>query len=156
MIESLASTMEAEDRLEKYAVQVALVREPGVHDRPKLDSPEAVYRTFASLANLDRECVVAALLDGGHRLNAIHAVHIGTASQSLVGMPDVFKAAILANARGVVLIHNHPSGSPEPSTDDMELTRRVKESGELLGIPLFDHVIVAAEGYTSLRRRNAL
>jgi DNA repair protein RadC len=115
-----------------------------------------VYRAFASLADLDRECVVAVLLDTGHRLNAMHAVHIGTASQSLVGMPDVFKAAILANARGVVLIHNHPSGSPEPSTDDMELTRRVKESGELLGIPLFDHVIVAAEGYTSLRRRHAL
>jgi DNA repair protein RadC len=156
MIESLVSAMEEEDSLEKYAVQVALVREPGVHDRPTLDTPEAVYRTFASLADLDRECVVAALLDGGHRLNAIHAVHIGTASQSLVGMPDVFKAAILANARGVVLIHNHPSGLPEPSNDDMELTRRVKETGELLGIPLLDHVIVAAEGYTSLRRRHAL
>jgi len=156
MIESLVSAMEEQDRFQRYAVQVALVREPCAHDRPTLDTPEAVYRAFGGLKNLDRECVVAALLDAGHRLNGMHAVHVGTSTESVVGVPDVFKAAILANARAIVLVHNHPSGNPEPSRDDLELTRRVKKAGEVLGIPLLDHVIVAADGYTSLFQRQDL
>lgn len=156
MIESLVNAMEGQDRFERFAVQVALVREPSAQDRPTLDTPAAVYRAFGGLRDLDRECVVAALLDGGHRLNAIHAVHVGTSTESVVGIPDVFKAAILANARAIVLVHNHPSGNPEPSRDDLELTRRVKDAGELLHIPLLDHVIVAADGYASLFQRQDL
>jgi DNA repair protein RadC len=156
MIENLVFAMETEDSFERYAVKVALVREPGAHERPKMDTPDAVCRVFEELTNLDRECVVVALLDSGHCLNAIHAVHVGTATQSVVGVPDVFKAAILANARAIVLVHNHPSGNPEPSRDDFELTRRVKQAGELLHIPLLDHVIVASGGYTSLFQRQEL
>ena len=152
MIDAMVSSMSAEEGFTRFAVQVALVREPDVHDRPKLDRPEAVFLAFRDLTLLDRECVAVALLDGGHRLNAIHAVHVGTASQSLVGIPDVFKAAILANARGIVLVHNHPSGDPEPSADDIELTKRVKTAGETIGVPLLDHVIVAGQRWVSLFR----
>jgi DNA repair protein RadC len=153
MIENLVCSMETSERFTRYAVQVALVREPLNHDRPKLDSPEAVFETFKGLACLDRECVAVALLDSAHRLNGIHAVHVGSTNQSVVGIPDVFKAAILANARGIVLVHNHPSGNPEPSRDDIELTNRLKSAGELIGIPVMDHVIVANGGWTSLYRR---
>jgi len=145
--------METDERFSRYAVQVALVREPGTHDRPKLDCPQAVYDVFNGFASLDRECVAVALIDGAHNLNAIHAVHMGSACQSIVGTPDVFKAAILANARGIVLVHNHPSGNPEPSRDDIELTKRLKSAGEIMGIPVHDHVIVAEEGWTSLHQR---
>ena len=89
-------------------------------------------------------------------MNAIHAVHLGTSSQSPVGMPDVFKAAILSNSSAIVLVHNHPSGELTPSRDDIELTRRIKEAGEILGIPLLDHVIVADSGYVSLRETDQL
>jgi len=156
MIEQLVTSMGRAETFSHYAVRVALVREPGNHDRPKLDRPEAVFRSFKDLARLDRECVAVALLDGSHRLNAIHAVHIGTASQALVGIPDVFKAAILANARGIILVHNHPSNDPEPSRDDIELTRRLKSAGESIGIPLLDHVIVCESGWTSLFRHQEL
>ncbi len=150
MIDAMVSSMSSGEQFTRYAVQVALVREPEAHDRPKLDRPQAVFEAFRNLTILDRECVAVALLDSGHRLNAIHAVHIGTASQSLVGIPDVFKAAILANARGIILVHNHPSGNPEPSHDDIKLTTAVKKAGEIIGIPLLDHVIVAGERWVSL------
>ena len=156
MIESLVNAMEEYDRFEQYSVQIALVREPATHDRPRLDHPLAVYQAFRVLARLDRECVAVALLDGRHRMNAIHAVHFGTSSQSPVGMPDVFKAAILSNSNAIVLVHNHPSGELTPSRDDIELTQRIKEAGEILGIPLLDHVIVADSGYVSLRETDQL
>ena len=156
MIENLVCSMETDERFSRYAVQVALVREPGKHDRPKLDCPRAVYEAFRGFECLDRECVAVALLDSAHRLNAVHAVHMGSACQSIVGTPDVFKAAILANARGIVLVHNHPSGDPEPSRDDMELTKRLKSAGDIIGIPVLDHVIVAEDGWTSICQRQAL
>jgi len=156
MIESLVNAMEEYDQFERYNVQVALVREPGGHDRPRLDHPLAVFHAFRALARLDRECVAVALLDACHRMNAIHAVHFGTTSQSPVGLPDVFKAAILSNSSGIVLVHNHPSGELTPSRDDIELTRRIKDAGEILGIPLLDHVIVGDTGYISLRETNQL
>lgn len=156
MIEDLVCAMKEADYFERFAVRVALVREPVGRVERKLDGPQSVFEVFRRLADLDRECVAVALLDGQHRLSAIHAVHVGTASQSPVGVPDVFKAAILANARGIILVHNHPSGNPEPSTDDIALTRRVKQAGELLGVPLLDHVIVGECGYTSLSERREL
>jgi len=156
MIENLVCTMNEHDRFERYAVQVALVREPGDHDRPKLDRPVAVYDVFKALASLDRECVAVALLDSAHRLNAIQAVHVGTSTHAPVGIADIFKAAILANASGIVMVHNHPSGRLEPSQDDLALTKRVKSAGEIIGIPLLDHVIVAGEGYVSLREQMVL
>jgi len=156
MIESLVRAMEEYDRFEEYSVKVALVREPHATDRPQLDHPAAVFDAFKVLARLDRECVAVALLDGAHRLNAIHAVHFGTVNQAPVGMSDVFKAAILSNASGVILVHNHPSGRLEPSADDLELTRRVKDAGKLLGIPLLDHVIVAGDGYFSFLKNDKL
>ncbi len=154
MIEGLVESMVDQDYFARFAVQVALVREPETAEgRPQLSSPRAVSEAFKKLADLDRECVAVALLDNKHRLNAIHAVHIGTCSQSLVGVADVFKAAILANAQAVVLVHNHPSGDPEPSIEDRELTRRLSRAGEMLGIELLDHVVVAKDGYVSMKER---
>ena len=75
---------------------------------------------------------------------------IGTQSQAPVGVPDVFKAAILANAGGIVLVHNHPSGEMAPSDDDIALTRQIREVGDIIGIPLLDHVIIAGDDYISL------
>ena len=69
---------------------------------------------------------------------------------------EIFKAAILANAAGVVLVHNHPSGDPEPSEEDLSITKRLVEAGELLGIGVLDHVIVASRGLVSFRTRQLL
>ncbi len=150
MVENLVCGMEEGDSLEAYSIRVALVREPNAHERPKLDTPLAVFQVFGSFGRFDRECVAVALLDTSHHMNGIHAVHVGSMSQSVVGVPDVFKAAILANANAIIMVHNHPSGNLEPSSDDFEITRRVKAAGEIIGIPLLDHVIVADDRYLSL------
>jgi DNA repair protein RadC len=80
-------------------------------------------------------------------------VSIGTLGAALVHPRDVFREAIRRNVAAVVLVHNHPSGDPEPSRDDIELTRRLSSVGKLVGIEVIDHVIVAKDGYVSLRER---
>jgi DNA repair protein RadC len=96
------------------------------------------------------------MLNAKHRALGVHVVAIGTLTACQVHPREVFKAAILANAAAVILAHNHVSGDAEPSRADRDLTRRIADAGELLGIPLLDHVIVTVDGYTSLRERGAL
>jgi DNA repair protein RadC len=108
-----------------------------------------VYRDFAALAALDREAFVSLLLDQKNRVSGVQVVSVGSLCASLVHPREVFKAAILANAAAVIVIHNHPSGDPTPSREDREITARLRACGETLGIPLIDHVVVAADGYRS-------
>jgi len=79
-----------------------------------------------------------------------HVVTIGGLTGVEVHPRDVFRAAIEANAAGIVVLHNHPSGDPTPSTEDVELTRRLKACGDLLGIPVVDHVVVTADRHVSI------
>jgi len=88
------------------------------------------------------ECILVLCCNTRHRLLAWHLLSRGTVNASLTHPRDVFKAAILANASGVILAHNHPSGDPTPSPDDRALTWRLREAGTLLGIDLVDHVII--------------
>ena len=158
MIDDLVRSLSGNTRFDRYSVRLALVREPPAPSvrAPLLDRPEAVYELFRPMTALDRECVAVALVDARHRLVGIHAVHMGTTTHSAVGPGDVFKAAILANARGIILVHNHPSGDPSPSEDDIELTRQIRFAGQTLAIQLLDHVVVANDGYVSLRQRGVI
>lgn len=79
-----------------------------------------------------------------------HVIAIGTLTSVEVHPRDVFRAAIAANAAGIVVLHNHPSGDPTPSAEDVELTRRLKACGDLLSIPVVDHVVVTAERCISI------
>jgi len=85
------------------------------------------------------------MLDGKNRITGLHIVSEGSLNQSIVHPRETFKAAILANAAAVILAHNHPSGDTSPSREDREITRRLQEAGELLGIKVLDHVIVATD-----------
>ena len=87
---------------------------------------------------------------------AYHAVSRGTLDSSLVQPRDVFKAALLANAATVLVAHNHPSGDPTPSPDDHALTRRLVMAGQLLGIPVVDHIVVGATRWMSFRDQGLL
>ncbi len=122
--------------------------------RTPLRSAEAVFRHLEPrLRGRERECFVVLLLDGKHRLQAEEAVSEGTLTSSLVHPREVFRPAIRGGAAAVVVAHNHPSGDPEPSAEDLEVTRRLAETGRLLGIPLLDHVIVGEGAWVSLRER---
>lgn len=106
---------------------------------------------LADVRGTEREQFFALLLDGRHRLQRRVVVGVGTLTCSLVHPREVFQAAVREGAAAVVVAHNHPSGDPAPSGEDLEVTRRLVEAGQLLGIPLVDHVVVAAEACVSLR-----
>lgn len=94
----------------------------------------------------DRERFVVYLLDTKHRPQAFETVSVGVLDGSLIHPREVFKAAIAAGAAGIIVAHNHPSGDPTPSGQDAEVTKRLRKAGELLGVPVVDHVIVAPTG----------
>jgi DNA repair protein RadC len=111
---------------------------------------ESVLRTSTDAARLlaplfkgaDREKFVVILLDAKHRAIGINTVSIGSLTAAIVTGREVFKAAVAGNAAALLLAHNHPSGDPAPSTEDIELTKRLRDAGELLGIRVVDHVIL--------------
>lgn len=157
MIDNLVQELSEHPRYDKFAVRLALVREAGLHrGAPLLGDPESVFTAFRGMKALDRECVAVALLDTRNRMVGVHAVHVGSSHQSLVDPADVFKAAILANSHAVIVIHNHPSGDPTPSQEDIHTTRRLLQAGEILGIRVLDHIVVAEDGFVSLRERGLL
>lgn len=108
------------------------------------------------LATEKREHFVVALLNARHEVQGVEVISIGSLNASIVHPREVFKPAITASAATVALIHCHPSGDPEPSEEDISITKRLVEVGELLGIPVLDHVIVAERGIVSLRARQLL
>lgn len=127
--------------------------EPGAAIR----TPEDVHRHFyASLRDLRHERFLVVLLDGRHRVMRFDLVSQGTLTASLVHPREVFRPALQAAAAAVVLVHNHPSGDPTPSAEDREITRRLFDAGEILGVRVLDHVIVAERGYCSLREQGGL
>lgn len=85
-----------------------------------------------------------------------HMVSLGTANQSIVHPRDVFRVAIIDGASRICMIHNHPGGNLEPSRDDYQITDRIQKAGELLGIPLLDHIIIAREGHYSFKESGLL
>ena len=105
---------------------------------------------------LEQETFWSLLLDGKQRLRRLVPVTTGTLTASLVHPREVFRAAIREAAAALIVAHNHPSGDPEPSAEDVAVTERLRAAGELLGIPLQDHVIVGDESFVSLRERLCL
>lgn len=119
--------------------------------------PADLFRHFhPRLRDARHERFLLVLLDGRHRMLREVVISQGTLTASLVHPREVFRPALREAAAAVVLVHNHPSGDPTPSREDREITRRLAEAGELLGIPVLDHVVVAEGGYASLREAGVL
>src|SRR5207244_1834813 len=115
--------------------------------------PEDVLAQVRDLPRARREHFVVLLLNARHELQCRETVSIGSLNASIVHPREVFLPAILHSAASVVLVHNHPSGDPEPSEEDLSITRRLVQVGDLVGIGVLDHVIVASRGVVSLRSR---
>jgi DNA repair protein RadC len=139
-------------------VRVALVKErPVIYNTEKLTTPAQVAEAFRALfGDIDREAFVLFLLDGKNRIVSCNVVTIGSLNQCIVHPREVFKPAILANAAAIILAHNHPTGDPHPSPEDMAITRRIKEGGELLGIKVMDHIIIGDNCHLSFSERGYL
>ena len=112
-------------------------------ERPVIRRPADVAAVvWEYLKEADREHFVVLFLDTKNRVTGIHTVSIGIIDSTLVHPREVFKAAILSGAAGIILAHNHPSGDPTPSAEDRRITQRLVEGGQLLGIEVMDHVVV--------------
>lgn len=122
-----------------------------------LTSAKMVYELFRGRTVGDcRERVVVLLLDARRRLLAERCVSIGSLGSSLIHPREVFRPALEVVSSSLILVHNHPSGDPTPSVEDHQVTARLFEAGLLLGVPLLDHVVVAADGYRSFREEGWL
>jgi DNA repair protein RadC len=120
-------------------------------------SPEDVARLMLPvLRDRTKEVFFVLLLDANNGVKDSIEITRGTLNASLVHPREVFKAAIDHLAASIIVVHNHPSGNREPSTEDMEITRQLVEAGKIVAIPVHDHLIIAGDGYTSFAERGML
>ena len=137
----------------------SLVRDASIKAETRLADCAKVAAPIlrAVVGDSDRENFLVAALDARRRVIGVSTVSVGTLSASLVHPREVFKPAILLNAAAVIVCHNHPSGDPTPSAEDREATRRLVKAGELLGIPVADHIILGeGEAFFSFREGGLL
>ncbi|MFZ5687601.1 MAG: RadC family protein [Bacillota bacterium] len=126
-------------------------------DQPLIKSPEDVAALLMEeMRWLDREYFKVLSTNSKNRLLAADTVSIGHLSGSLVHPREVFKNPIKRSAAAVILVHNHPSGDPAPSREDIEVTKRLWEAGKILGIDVLDHVIIGDNRYISLKERGII
>lgn len=122
---------------------------------PYMHDPESASKLLQDyLRDRDREYFVVLMLTAKKEVLGIHDAHVGDLTSCPVVGREVFKAAVILGACSIILAHNHPSGDPEPSPEDFEVTAKMIEAGALLGIQVLDHIIVGSRGVHSMRRRN--
>ncbi len=141
--------------LKEAKVRLEMRENPGIYSDRKVSSPDDVIEILQKeFGAMDREYVVTVNLDNQMRPLNYHIVNIGSVSASIIDIPGVFKTAILSNASSIILAHNHPS-SGDASKEDYEATKRVAQAGDIIGIPLLDHVVFCADGRKhSIRAKN--
>lgn len=109
------------------------------------------------IAGEDREVFLVMMLNTKNQVIGLHRAHVGSLNASVVHPRDVLKCAILNNANSIIVSHQHPSGDPTPSREDIDVTKRLAEAGRLLGIEVLDHVIVTHTGkHVSLKEKGYL
>ena len=125
-------------------------------DGQRCDTPELAAAALAPhFAHLERESLVVALLSRKHRLVAVVPVYVGNVAGTSVRIAELFTEAVRRNASGILLAHNHPSGDPAPSSDDLRTTRDAAAAGRLLGIEVVDHLVFGAGRWISLQRMSS-
>ncbi len=122
--------------------------------RPTVRSPQDVCSfMMEEMCYLDREHFRVVILNTKNQVLSVETISVGSLNSSLVHPREVFKPAVLRSAAAVILIHNHPSGDATPSSEDLEITRRLVEAGQLIGITVLDHIIIGDHVFTSLKER---
>ena len=139
-------------------VSIKLVKESSfLYQTLTISSPKDAYEMIKDqLQDLDREQFIIACLNTKNEPTNISVVSVGTLNKAIVHPREVFKTAILSNAASIMAFHNHPSGETTPSHQDIQLTNRLYQAGELLGIKLLDHLIIGDGRFTSLKEKGYL
>jgi DNA repair protein RadC len=125
-----------------------------VEDRPTINSPEDVADLYKyDLAEMEQEVLIVILLDTrNHVIEKVEIYH-GSVNSSQVRVAEIFTPAVRRNATSLIVVHNHPSGDPTPSPDDVSMTRAIVQAGKLLDIDVLDHMVIARNGFVSLKQR---
>jgi len=119
-------------------------------------APHQVYETFSFLMQETKEMFICLHLDGKNRIICCDLVSVGSLNQSIVHPREVFKTAFLSNAAAIICVHQHPTGDPSPSSEDIAITRRLKEAGDICGLKVLDHIIIGDGEYLSFVERGLL
>ena len=134
--------------------RIARISAPG---EGEFSSPECVAAYYMEhMRHLEKERVILLLLDERNRMIREIVLSDGSENAAFVSTREIFRKAISCGAARIILIHNHPSGLPEPSREDLTLTRMIKEAGEMMGVPLIDHIIIGDRCFTSLKEKSII
>lgn len=130
------------------------LQEPPAGERPRVTSPaDGANLLMGRMSHLQQEELWVILLDTRNRVLGTPTIYRGSLNSSVVRVGEVFRPAVEAPAAAVIVAHNHPSGDPSPSPEDINVTRQLVQAGKLLDIELLDHLIIASHGYTSLKEK---
>jgi len=154
MLESLGATRSQAKRI-RAAFNLTRMCDRACQERGMaIRQPEDVVAAVQqAIAHRDREYFVAILLDARQQVIDIYGVGVGSLAEVSVHPREVMRKAVQIGAHSVIIAHNHPSGSPEPSTADLDITERLANSGRILGVPVLDSIIVTPSGHVSLAER---
>lgn len=130
------------------------LQEPPADERPRITHPADVTHLLAPrMRHLEQEELWVALLDTRNRVMKVAEIYKGSLNTSIVRTGEIFRPAIEMAAAAIIVAHNHPSGLADPSPEDVAVTRQLVQAGKLLDIEVLDHLVIAAQGYTSLKQR---
>lgn len=135
-------------------IRIKQVREELTDDRFVVRSPKDAYECAQKhIGDDDREVFFVMCLNTKNEVIAIHRAHVGSLNASVVHPRDVFKSAILNNSASIIVSHQHPSGNPQESQEDVHVTKRLAEAGKMIGIEVLDHIIVGDNTFVSLKEK---
>ena len=118
------------------------------------NSPEEIYKSMKAEAEIDRECCWVLHVNARNRIIYKELVSMGTVNASLVAPREVFRKAIIQGSASIVVVHNHPSGDPDPSMNDTKICARLLEAAKIIDIKLLDFMVIGTSGYVSFMERN--
>ena len=133
-----------------------IVSERKMREPVRLSCPADTYEALTRYARKQREHFIVITLDGAHHVQRIHIVSIGLVNRTMVHAREVFVKAISDRATAIIVAHNHPSGKLNPSLEDDEVTRRLTDAGQIIGIPVPDHLVFGKAGYYSYQEHGRL
>lgn len=139
--------------------KIKMIKEDTVEYSNTIKSPAdvaALARDVLEMHEMAEENFIILCLNTKNKIAGVHTISIGSLNASIVHPREVFKVALLNNANGIICLHNHPSGDPEPSREDIEITHRLANAGNILGINVLDHVIIGEQRYVSLKEQGAM
>ena len=144
--------MKVDSMIKELISQGYVVTKP----KAKLNLPEKVFNFFYAYKDMQQEHMLMCSMNTQMEVINTHVLTVGLVAGTLIDPREVYKRALQDNAHGIILCHNHPSGSIQPSAEDIETTKRIKEAGEIMRIELIDHVIVSFTGFNSLRESTTI